>query len=170
MAEIPVTKKSGLPWWVWLLLALLVLALIYFLFLAGDDDVDTAQVERDRVEVVETAGVITDLTTIEQGTAATLSGRRVDINDVTVGTMYGDRGFSVTDQAGATVFVLIDEVVPGPDTGDDGDVDVNDGNVVSFTGEVRAVTDGRVDGEPIEGLPAGTSLFVFADDVTKESM
>jgi hypothetical protein len=168
MAEIPVTKKSGMPWWVWLLLTLAVLALIYFLFLAGDDE-EVAVVDRD-VEVVETTSLITDLTTIEQGTVATLAGRRVDIDNVTVDAMYGDRGFTVTDQMGATVFVVIDEVVPGPDSGDDGDLDVNDGNVVSFTGEVRAVTDGRVNNEPIEGLPAGTELYVYADDVNKERM
>lgn len=165
MAEIPVTKKSGLPWWVWLLLALLVLALIYFLFLAGDDDVDT--VERTDVEVVETAGVITDLTTIEQGTAATLAGRRVDLDGVTVESMAGDRGFTVTDGLGASAFVVLQEVVPGPDSGADGDVNVDAGQTLDITGEVFAIENGRINNEPIEGLPAGTDLAIYASEANR---
>ena len=32
MAEIPVEKKSGMPWWGWILAALAALALIWFFF------------------------------------------------------------------------------------------------------------------------------------------
>ena len=166
MAEIPVTKKSGIPWWVWAILAAIILLLL-FLFLGGDDDVDVAEVET--VETVETVGtdVITDLTTIAQGTAA-LAGRQVDVDGVRVASMAGDRGFTVTDQSGANVFVLIDEVVPGPDSGADGDVNVDAGQTVDIRGEVFEVLDGSVNGEPIEGLPAGTQIMVYASEVAIE--
>lgn len=167
MAEIPVTKKSGIPWWVWAILAAIILALLIF-FLSGDDDADVAEVERDR-EVVTTTDtdVITDLTTIEQGTAA-LAGRQVDVDGVRVESMAGDRGFTVTDDMGASVFVLIDEVVPGPDSGADGDVNVDAGQTVDIRGEVFEVLNGRVNDEPIEGLPAGTQIMVYASEVSIE--
>ena len=165
MAEIPVTKKSGIPWWVWAILAALILLLL-FLFLGGDDEAEVADVD-EPVVVTDTADVITDLTTIEQGTAA-LAGRQVDVDGVRVQSMAGDRGFTVTDGVGATVFVVLDEVVPGPDSGDDGDVDVNAGQTVDIQGEVFEVIDGRVNGEPIEGLPSGTNLFVYASEVAIE--
>ena len=169
MAEIPVTKKSGIPWWVWAILAAIILLLL-FLFLGGDD-ADVAEVETDPVVVTgtETVGpdVITDLATIERGTAA-LAGRQVDVDGVRVASMAGDRGFTVTDDAGATVFVVLDEIVPGPDSGDDGDVDVNAGQTVDIRGEVFEVIDGAVDGEPIEGLPGGTDIFVYASEVSIE--
>ena len=165
MAEIPVTKKSGIPWWVWAILAALVLLLL-FLFLGGGED-DVADAPADAAVVVADADTVTDLTTLERGTAA-LAGRQVDLDDVRVASMAGDRGFTVTDGAGATVLVVLDEVVPGPDSGDDGRVDVNTGQVLDVEGEVFEVIDGRVNGEPIEGLPAGANLFVYARTVEIE--
>ena len=164
MAEIPVTKKSGIPWWVWAILAALVLLLL-FLFLGGNDDV--ADAPADAGVVVADTDAITDLTTLERGTAA-LAGRQVDLDDVRVASMAGDRGFMVTDGAGATVLVVLDEIVPGPDSGDDGRVDVNAGQVLDVEGEVFEVIDGRVNGEPIEGLPADANLFVYARTVEIE--
>ena len=166
MAEIPVTKKSGIPWWVWAILAAIILLLL-FLFLGGDDDADVAEAPRDPVVVADTTDVITDLTTIERGTAA-LAGRQVDVDGVRVASMAGDRGFTVTDAAGATVFVLLDEIVPGPDSGADGDVNVDAGQTVDIRGEVFEVIDGSVNGEPIEGLPSGTDIFVYASEVSIE--
>ena len=164
MAEIPVTKKSGIPWWVWAILAALVVLLL-FLFLGGNDDV--ADAPADAGVVVADTDAITDLTTLERGTAA-LAGRQVDLDDVRVASMAGDRGFMVTDGAGATVLVVLDEIVPGPDSGDDGRVDVNAGQVLDVEGEVFEVIDGRVNGEPIEGLPADANLFVYARTVEIE--
>ena len=171
MAEIPVTKKSGIPWWVWAALALLVLLLL-FLFLSGGDD-DVAEVEREVPAVVTTdrtdagTGLITDLSTIATGTAA-LDGRQVDIDGVRVVSMAGDRGFTVEAPDGARGFVVIDEVVPGPDSGADGDVNVNAGQTVDVRGEVFEVVDGRVNGEPIEGLPTGTRIMIYASEVAIE--
>lgn len=165
MAEIPVTKKSGIPWWVWAILAALVVLLLV-LFLGGDDDAEVTEVDRE-VEVVETAGTagaITSLATLAGGTPA-LAGRQVDLTGVTVDTMYGDRGFTVTEGGSEPVFVVLDEVVPGRD---DGDVDVNAGQVIDVRGEVFEVTDGRVNDEPIEGLPAGTDIIVYASEVAIE--
>ena len=183
MAEIPVTKKSGIPWWVWAALAALVLLLL-FLFVFNDDDADLAEVEDTAPAVVTTdrpvtrtdtvtrtdadTGVITDLSTIANGTAA-LDGRQVDIDGVRVVSMAGDRGFTVEAPDGSQGFVVIDEVVPGPDTGDDGEVDVNRGQIVDVRGEVFEVVNGRVNNEPIEGLPPGTQIMIYASEVAIEA-
>ena len=167
MAEIPVTKKSGIPWWVWALLAAIVLLLLFLFVFNGDDDAEVAETEREVVTQPADPDVITDLTTIAQGTPA-LAGRQVDVDGVRVASMAGDRGFTVTDAAGASAFVLIDEVVPGPDSGADGDVNVDAGQTVDVRGEVFEVIDGAVNGEPIEGLPAGTQIFVYASEVAIE--
>ena len=171
MAEIPVTKKSGVPWWVWAALALLVLLLLFF-FLRGDDEIaEVETIDRDPAVVLTDAdgvGVITDLTTIANGTAA-LDGRQVDVDGVRVVSMAGDRGFTVADDSGATAFVVIDEIVPGPDSGDDGEVDVNRGQTVDIRGEVFEVVDGRVNNEPIEGLPPGTQIMIYASEVAIEA-
>lgn len=168
MAEIPVTKKSGVPWWVWALLAALVLLLLFLFLGGGDDEAEVARTDTDPAVIVSgtdaEGGVITEIATLESGTAA-LAGRQVDLDGVRVASMAGDRGFTVTDGAGSTVLVVLDEVVPGPDTGDDGRVDVNAGQTVDVEGEVFEVIDGRVNGEPIEGLPSGADLFVYARTV-----
>lgn len=54
MAEIPVERKSGgMPWWVWALLAAILVALL--IWWATDTD-DRSQVEPVGVEAVEPAG------------------------------------------------------------------------------------------------------------------
>ena len=40
MAEINVEKKSNFPWWIWLVVALIIIALLFFL-LGGDNQADT---------------------------------------------------------------------------------------------------------------------------------
>ena len=163
MAEIPVTKKSGIPWWVWALLAAVVLIGL-FLLLGGDDDAAVA--DAAPAEVARTAdadGVIVSLATIERG-SADLAGRQVDIDGLTVERMHGDRTFSVTDGT-ASVFVVLDEVVPGPDSGADGDVNVDAGQTIDLDGEVFAVEDGMIDGQRIQDMPPGTRLYVFAREV-----
>lgn len=50
MAELDVQPKSGKPWWLWLLLALIALALIFFLFRScdrTDEGADTAPMTTD---------------------------------------------------------------------------------------------------------------------------
>lgn len=47
MAEIPVKKKSGVPFWVWLIL-LVIIALLAWWILADDDD------EVNNLETIET--------------------------------------------------------------------------------------------------------------------
>jgi hypothetical protein len=43
MAQIPVQKKQGMPWWVWLLLGIVILGLLWLLMaLLGDDDNEAA--------------------------------------------------------------------------------------------------------------------------------
>jgi hypothetical protein len=53
MAELNVEKKSGLPWWIWLVIGLVVLGLIIFL-LAGNNQTgaDDGDRNRDRDDTV----------------------------------------------------------------------------------------------------------------------
>jgi len=55
MAELDVQPKSGRPWWVWLLLALLALALLFFLFRGCNRTDDAADVNTS----TEATGVTT---------------------------------------------------------------------------------------------------------------
>ena len=106
MAEIPVKRTSGgIPCWVWAVLALLVLALLFWLF-SDNDEAELAAVA-PVATVTETGapiatvsdasastGPITDLVTIV-GTAnlKMLSGRDVQLSNVRVQSVVGDRTF-----------------------------------------------------------------------------
>jgi len=46
MAEINVEKKSSFPWWIWIIVALIVIGIIFFL--VGGDDVNTGTDDRHR--------------------------------------------------------------------------------------------------------------------------
>lgn len=62
MAEIPVKRTSGgIPWWVWALLALLVIGLLFWLF-SDNDDVD--RVDRSAVAPVEQTVAPTEQATV----------------------------------------------------------------------------------------------------------
>ena len=63
MAELNVQPKSGRPWWLWLLLALIALALIFFLFRSCNrtNDADTVPVATDSTGTTAAAdGTTTD--------------------------------------------------------------------------------------------------------------
>lgn len=101
MANIPVEKKSGFPWWL-LLLGLLLLALLAF-FLWPDDEIeevyDDEIVAVDPVEPIETTGVITSWAELQNvAERRNLVGRRVNIDDLTVTRVSGDSTFFVGDR------------------------------------------------------------------------
>lgn len=168
MTEIPVHKKSGgVPWWVWALLALLLIALLFW-FLNRDDDPEVAT---DPVApAVATAtpvaeGPITDLNTIlATEDLATLSGREVQLSGVTVQRVVGDRTFIVGPSVERSLFVVLNQV-PTPGTPTEGRVDVTAGQTLSLGGTMRRVQDGAVDGAQIEDLPAGTDAYLWAQTI-----
>ncbi len=100
MANIPVEKKSGFPWWL-LLLGLLLLGLLAF-FLWPNDDVDEVYedevVQVDPVEPVST-GLITSWAELQNvAERRNLVGREVAIDDLVVTRVSGDSTFFVAPE------------------------------------------------------------------------
>lgn len=188
MAEIPVQQKSGIPWWVWLLLGLLVIGLLVWLFTRDDDDrVGASQAEQpvaiapvadpamDTNMAVGTAapagatgaagdtGPITDLAAIAgAGDMSALVGRNVQLSNVRVQSVVGDRTFWVEGEGGQRAFVVLNEQ-PTPDRpGVEGRYDVTQGQVLNVSGIMRSVDEPAFGGQPIEGLPAGQPAVIHA--------
>jgi hypothetical protein len=60
MAQIPVEKKSGIPSWVWILLALVVIGLIAWFLLGNDDDeLETSLLEGPATTIAYASGMLT---------------------------------------------------------------------------------------------------------------
>ena len=121
MANIPVEKRStGIPWWAWLLGALLLALLLWFLLSLGDDD--DAVVADDPIEAVTEP--------------------ELDLSEVYVSRVVGDNTFFVTPDAGSgaeTLVYLEEEPTPGDAT--EGRYDVTEGQRLSITGSMEPVGD-----------------------------
>lgn len=114
MAEIPVERKSGSKWWLWLILLLLVVALIWWLVGEGDDPeleaVDTVAVEEsadlDSVDATATG---------EMTLAAILAnpssyyGMEGFTGEVEVGGPLTDRGFWIENEGARMFAIVIDD-------------------------------------------------------------
>lgn len=123
MANIPVEPtRTGIPWWVWLLGLLGILLLVLLLSQCGDDDVDT---------------VVVDQTEAVMPPAATL-----DLSDVYVTRVVGDKTFFVAPTAGGTNETLVylnEDATPGTPT--EGRYDVTEGQHLSINGQMMPVGD-----------------------------
>ena len=127
MANIPVEKTStGTPWWLWLLGALLLALLLWFLVSALGDD-DDAVVATDPVETVEPMETVETPPVVATG---------LDLSNLYVTRVTGDRTFYVapseTDTANETLVIL--DQVASDDPGVEGQVDINQGQRVSLAG------------------------------------
>ena len=156
MARIPVERKrTGIPWWAWLLLALAVAALLWFLFDLFNRDPTEARDLNVEVPAVtaapageqagaapagEQAGAaaapITDmLIIVDTPDKASLVGKRVQFTNVTVQSVVGDKTFWIGPSKDQQLFVVLEE---DPSAGaTEGQVDVNAGQTVTITGEIR---------------------------------
>ena len=147
MARIPVERKrTGIPWWAWLLLALAVAALLWFLFDLFNRDPTEARDLNVEVPAVtaapagEQAGAaaapITDmLIIVDTPDKASLVGRRVQFTNVTVQSVVGDKTFWIGPSKDKQLFVVLEE---DPSAGaTEGQVDVNAGQTGTITGEIR---------------------------------
>lgn len=186
MAEIPVERRSNGKW-LWIILALIAAALLIWWIvdenqeepLAGIDGV-APMVEPAPVDnalapdaaippgadanlnaAAPATGPITELALLT-GPAGALVGRTVRLEGVTATNVVGDRTFFVGEGANR-MMVLIPEVRAG--LPNESNINVNDGDRVSFTGTVQRVDNGRVAGEPIEGLPAGAEAVIIANTI-----
>lgn len=179
MAEIKVQKK-GMPWWVWLIAALVAVAVIWWAVAEfGGDDTETAGAD---VAVVETDpaapaapaptpdATLTDIAAIldaEDPTA--LIGREVRLDGVQVLEMVGDATFWVGRSADERAFVILDEQIPSPPPEVEGRVNVNAGQTVDIVGSIRAGGDlpgGDVldqgDRDAVDGRP----IYIWAQSAT----
>ena len=140
MAEIPVERKGGIPWWVWALLAAILIALAIW-WIAADDDVETA--EPVAVEAVEplAPGPVAPVAGEADMTIASIlasPGQFVGRDDfqaeVAVPEVPTDRGFWVEDQGQRLFAVIVDEPREVP-------LDINSGQRLRVTqGMVRDAT------------------------------
>lgn len=187
MAEIPVERKGGIPWWAWLLGALLLIGLLYLLFRNDDPErvavapvpavvtdtvvpvapalaVDPAATAAiDATGVAET-GPITDLATIvDAADGAALVGRPVALNDMRVLDVVGDRTFFVGTDQNRRAFVVLNEV-PTPN-GVEGRYNVESGQTLSIQGVMRRPNEPAFANRPIEGLPTGTDVVIHAQSL-----
>jgi hypothetical protein len=143
MAEIPVEKKEGSLWWLWLLGALLVGALLFWM-LAGDDDDVATYTAVDRV-AVDSA---------------------VDMDDLRVTNVTGDMSFYAEDANGTEYFIVFDEV-PSPNMAREGMLDIDRGDIVDVEGMVRA-RDYDLPATVVADIPAGLNTFIYATEVEEE--
>lgn len=151
MAEIKVTKKSAVPWWAWLLLAVVAVALIWWAIATlGDDEESTAQtapaVPAEQAAPAAAGDVITDVSTLlAANDPAALIGRQVRLDGVQIQEMVGDATFWIGPSADQRVFVVLNEQIPSSPSDVEGRVNVNAGQTVDLQGSLRAADD----------LPAG---------------
>lgn len=125
MAEIAV-RKPGVPWWVWLLGALAVAALLWALLARGDN----------RNQADRTAP-ITDIAAFKGASPDDLIGRPVRIENAQVVSVTGDRDFWISDGQGGQVLVILDQTATPAQPGIEGRYDVNPGQTLSVYGEVN---------------------------------
>lgn len=162
MAEIPIEKKSGIPGWVWLLLALLLGALLLW-WLLGDDD-DDAVVYDENAAVAEQTFDPAATTAVAGAAAAGAMtvGQTVDLENVRVTSLAGDMAFNA-DANGQNMFVVFDEVqTPGDAV--EGQYDINPGSMLNLQGTVRSANDPLPTGVTAQ-IPAGTTQYLYATDI-----
>lgn len=172
MAEIPVERKGdgGVPWWVWLVGALLLLALLGLLT-RGCNDADTTANSNNANAAATTANINTNtpnrnangnanarITTEGVGTATgarvtdvdifgsitdkqSLVGRDVELQNVKVNRVLSDRVFTVTSGSGEMIVVLADSLdSPG---GKESQIKARSGQMISIDGTFRRVADSK---------------------------
>lgn len=151
MAEIPLEKKSGIPGWVWLLLALLLAALLLWWLLADDEEV--AVVENDTVAAAPI---------VPAAAGAYAIGESVDLDNVRVTSLAGDMAFNA-DVNGENMLVLFDQD-PTPGTATEGEFDINPGMVMNLEGTVRSASDPLPAGVTIDQM-GGADRYIYATDM-----
>ncbi|MDT0576729.1 hypothetical protein RM533_11130 [Croceicoccus sp. F390] len=148
MAEIPVEKKSSMSW-LWIILAIIVLALLAWWIFSDDDDV-VATADND---VVATEAMAPAMLAV---------GERVDLDNVRVTSLAGDMAFNA-DVNGQNMLVVFNQV-PTPGDATEGEYDINPGSMLNMEGEVRAA-DAPLPAGVTAQIPAGTDRYIFADSI-----
>ena len=169
--------------WAWAVITIgMFLILVFWVFNLGDEwsntpptveeemssepanpQVITIDITPDPIVVKATEmTAMADLVGSEQ--IADLVGRAVDLQAVPVESVVGDMAFWIGDSADRRVYVLFDEV-PTPDTPTKGKVDIEPGDRVNISGEVRranAVPEGVT-----ADIPAGVDAYIYASTLSE---
>lgn len=167
MAEIPIEKKSGIPGWVWLLLALLIGALLLW-WLLDDDGNDAVEYTGSDAVAVAPADTVDPALPAAAGAAAAGAaaytvGQTVDLDNVRVTSLAGDQAFNA-DVNGQPMFVVFNEVPSPADPTVEGQIDVNPGSVVNLEGTIRAASEPLPAGSTAQ-IPAGTQQYLYATSI-----
>lgn len=159
MAEIPIEKKSGIPGWLWLLLAALVIALLAWWILDDDGNDVVEYTDDDTAAVVADTPTNMDVDPFTVGETVTLSGARVT-------ELTGDMSFTVNSE-GRDAFVVFDEERT-PNDATEGEYDINVGQLVDITGTVMAADTAMPEGV-MATVPTGMTQYIYADSLGIES-
>ena len=186
MADIKIEKKGGSLWWLWALIALLIISALIWFFVARNDSDDrpvqaaavtqpnyvanapaNSVADQPVAAMASTnAAPITDLSTITASSDTTLVGRDVRLSGVPVGDgKIGDANFWIHDASGKKVYVVLNEVAT-PGTPTEGRVDVNKGSVIDLVGTIHAASEGApkgaAAGSQTDALPEGITQYIYA--------
>lgn len=160
MTEIPIEKKGGIAWWIWLIIAAIVIALLIWLFAGRDQRNDAVQTTaptalpaaadnapgpgalaanhaNDAAASATRGAPITDLATLLNGPANAVVGRQVRLTNVPAGVVPADAGFWITGEGDKGEYVILHEVRT-LNTPIEGRIDVNKGDHLDIVGTVRS--------------------------------
>ena len=178
MAEIPVEKKSGIPGWLWLLLALILLGLLIWWFTSEADDaeLDETPAAIEQTELLDgddDFGVVEDDATIAGPVEAIAGvaglsnlgekiGRNISMDSVAVNRVIGDEGFTIGEGANETLVMFNER--PSPNLpNQEGHVDVNPPSNVKLRGEVRELAISELPQSVKTDLRGKNPAYIFAD-------
>lgn len=168
MADIPVEKKTGIPGWIWALIALLVILGLIWWFMASDDDVDVygqqGAVEAERATLVVASEPIEEFSQLAESLNKESSlGRAVNLDSVPVQSLAGDMAFWVGGNANERVFVTFNQEA-SPNSLKEGQVDVNRGSKVNLRGTIKSVKDNAPQGVVVQ-FPTQVNHYIYATEV-----
>lgn len=166
MANIPVERIGGTPWWTWALALVAVIGLIWLIVLLFGNEpdpedrvaADTIGVVDDRaaqdpanagMDPVGAAGTLTSLAEVREARRQDdLYGREVELSGVRAARVAGDSTFYIEDpdpSGDARLLVVLEnleesETDPAGPEGSDGVYNINEGEVMTVRGRVDRFT------------------------------
>lgn len=165
MANIPVKKKTSSSLsWLWVLLALVVLALIAWWIWGGTNDRNQQVNNAPVAAQTSTGGTLTSTAALTGTPLTSLVGRNVAINGAPVEGLAGDMALYIGANAGQRVLVVFNQQ-PSPNSPKEGKLDINAGSHVNITGVVRSANDPLPQGVHAN-LPSNVEAYVYASDLS----
>ncbi len=168
MANIPVERKDGTPWWLWLLGLLLLGGLIWLGAELFDNEPDADEIAgtEDNVGMIDDAELDDDLTGLAGGgvedeisslaalaTGTANVGREVNLRGVRVINVVGDSSFFITESGDDRVLVVLEDL--GEEErgaeGSDGRYNVDEGETLDVRGTVERFDRGIRGASAVQG-------------------